>query len=513
MESATSPLITNTLWTLSTAAFVLGIYVQSYQTRLVIFCALSSIIYYQLVHTSTGDPPNDYFLASAYTSIWFMAVDQLVLTDPHRALRARNQTKLPSEMSPWGRLCWALQLRMNPRGISWNFEPPKHALAERPKSNSRLTFILNQLLASFLDLVLLDVASVICRSIPELSASGPPLASVSMGAWCSLSEAWVSKGLPLGSYPCGWLTRVGAVAGYGFSAYAAIGMGHRILSIVSVLLGALTNGSLGGWGDPAEWPHLMGPLGAGCTVGGVWGCTWHQMLRRCLTRHGEVLVCLLYGPPEEIGGSEKKADDKDTNGAQPNGNGPLADGNGSQANIIGSLANGNGSLANRNDSLANGKASLANGTSHKEPTSSTKPSFSDRLTSLYETSPTPKRSRSLTRGVLKVYATFFVSGVIHSSGDARILGSWSASRALPFFLTQATAIIFERGVIHVAKKTLGLRDAWYWRVVGVLWTFTLLGATLPMWIDPISAAGVMDEGADFGAVNQWILKSVVGLGK
>ena len=58
MEPATSPLITNTLWTLSTAAFVLGIYVQSYQTRLVIFCALSSIIYYQLVHTSTGDPPN-----------------------------------------------------------------------------------------------------------------------------------------------------------------------------------------------------------------------------------------------------------------------------------------------------------------------------------------------------------------------------------------------------------------------------------------------------------------------
>ena len=42
----------------------------------------------------------------------------------------------------------------------------------------------------------------------------------------------------------------------------------------------------------------------------------------------------------------------------------------------------------------------------------------------------------------------------------------SASRALPFFLTQATAIIFERGVIHVANKTLGLRDAWYWRVVG-----------------------------------------------
>ncbi|KAL1672731.1 hypothetical protein EV122DRAFT_224064 [Schizophyllum commune] len=482
-ESATSPLVTNTLWTLSTAAFVLGIYVQSYQTRAIIFCALSSIIYYQLVHTSTGDPPNDYFLASAYTSIWFMAVDQHVLTDPHRALRARNQTKLPSEMSPWDRLCWALQLRMNPRGISWNFEPPKHALAERPKSNSRLTFILNQLLASFLDLVLLDVASVICRSIPELSASGPPLASVSMGAWCPLSEAWVSKGLPSGSYPCGWLTRVGAVAGYGFSAYAAIGVGHRVLSIVSVLLGALTNRSLGGWGDPTEWPHLMGPLGAGCTVGGVWGCTWHQMLRRCLTRHGEVLVCLLYGPPE---GDEKKVDDRVR---QPNGNGRLANDNGSQANINGSLVNGS---------------------SHSSTTTN---SFTDRLTSLYETSPTPKRSRSFARGILKVYATFFVSGVIHSSGDARILGSWSASRALPFFLTQATAIIFERGVIHVAKKTLSLRDAWYWRVVGVLWTFTLLGATLPMWIDPISAAGVMDEGADFSAVNQWILQKVVGLGK
>ena len=66
-----------------------------------------------------------------------MAVDQLVLTDPHRALRARNQTELPTEMSPWDRLCWALRLRMNPRGISWNFEPPKHALAERPKSNNR----------------------------------------------------------------------------------------------------------------------------------------------------------------------------------------------------------------------------------------------------------------------------------------------------------------------------------------------------------------------------------------
>ena len=63
-ESATSPLITNTLWALSTAAFVLGVYVQSYQTRIVIFCALSSIIYYQLMHTSTGDPPNVSFVPS-----------------------------------------------------------------------------------------------------------------------------------------------------------------------------------------------------------------------------------------------------------------------------------------------------------------------------------------------------------------------------------------------------------------------------------------------------------------
>ena len=34
-----------------------------------------------------------------------------------------------------------------------------------------------------------------------------------------------------------------------------------------------------------------------------------------------------------------------------------------------------------------------------------------------------------------------------------------------------------------------------------------------MWIDPISAAGVMDEGADFGAVNQWVMEKVAGLGK
>ncbi|KAI5886447.1 uncharacterized protein SCHCODRAFT_02641768 [Schizophyllum commune H4-8] len=507
MESATAPLITNTLWTLSTAAFVLGLYVRSYKSRVIIFCALSSIIYYQLVYTSTGDPPNDYFLASAYTSIWFMAVDQLILTDPHRALRARNQTKLPSEMTPWDRLCWALQLRMNPRGISWNFEPPKHALAQRPKSKSRLTFILNQLLASFFDLVLLDVASVICRSIPELSASGPPLASVSMGAWCPLPEALVGKGIPVDSYPCGWLTRVGAVAGYGFSAYAAIGIGHRMLSIVSVTLGALLNRSLGGWGDPTEWPHLMGPLGAGCTVGGVWGCTWHQMLRRCLTRHAEVLVCILYGPPEEDGGREKKDNDRagQANGkaAQANGNGTQANGNGVQARTSGASANG----ANANGVHTDSKDSQAN---HIPRKSSTPRSLSGTLSSLYETSPTPKRSRSLARGILKVYATFFVSGVIHSSGDARILGSWSASRALPFFLTQASAIMFERGVIHVAKKTLGLRDAWYWRVVGVLWTFTLLGATLPMWIDPIAAAGVMDEGADFGAVNQWVLARVWG---
>ncbi|KAL1747177.1 hypothetical protein HDZ31DRAFT_32432 [Schizophyllum fasciatum] len=470
---ASSPLVVNGLLALSTAVFVLGLCIQSRTTRFLVFCVFSAIVYYQFAHTNTGNPPNDYFMASAYTSIWFMASDQLVLTDPHRALRARKQEKRPGDMSLCERLCWAMQLRMNPRGISWNFEAPKHSLAPRPRYRSKLAFVAAQLLYCALDLVILDLASVICKSIPELSADGPPLSSVSMAAWCPVPK-YLQSTLPIHAYPCGWLTRVGAVAGYGFSAYAAIGMGHRILSIVSVTIGALLQVPLGGWEDPAEWPHLMGPLREGYTVGAVWGCVWHQMLRRvsicssvtarrvgnlrallerlrlisqadsftqCLTRHAEVLVSLVYPRASTLNGEpSKKSDDVAPEQSAPERNG----------------------------------------------------------------------TRSLARGILKIYAVFFVSGIIHAAGDARILGSWSASRAMPFFLLQATAIIAERGVIHAARTKLGCTDAWYWRALGVLWTFTFLGATLPMWLDPIAAAGVMDEGADFGEVNAWVGR-VVGL--
>jgi len=101
----------------------------------------------------------------------------------------------------------------------------------------------------------------------------------------------------------------------------------------------------------------------------------------------------------------------------------------------------------------------------------------------------------------QLYVAFFLSGLLHFSGDF-VLEKRVASRSFKFFLLQAAAITFEDFVIHITKRFLHRREmelkpretsksrtGVVVRVIGYCWVMLWLCLTLPVWQDELSALG------------------------
>jgi len=108
------------------------------------------------------------------------------------------------------------------------------------------------------------------------------------------------------------------------------------------------------------------------------------------------------------------------------------------------------------------------------------------------------RARTL-RLVVKLYASFFISGIIHYCADASIIFSHQRSTSIKFFLLQATAITFELLVARLGQSIearLPFRLAWSAkRILGYIWVGGWLSVTYGMWIEPVLRAGMsVDNG-------------------
>jgi len=115
----------------------------------------------------------------------------------------------------------------------------------------------------------------------------------------------------------------------------------------------------------------------------------------------------------------------------------------------------------------------------------------------------------------QLYIAFFLSGIIHSSGDF-MLEKRMVSRSFKFFLLQAVAITFEDFIIYIVRGLLSrggvelkpgrVDESWMEmvvRVVGYCWVTIWFCVTLPVWLDESSTIGFASS--DRGVITQFLL--------
>lgn len=114
----------------------------------------------------------------------------------------------------------------------------------------------------------------------------------------------------------------------------------------------------------------------------------------------------------------------------------------------------------------------------------------DFLSTAFNLPKTPLFSR-----YFKLYTAFFISALIHFSGDCMMLQSSTAAvGALRFFCSQALIITFETALALLASR-LGLSTAsWWTRALGYVWVIGWFSCSLPWWIEPHVRVGFVDSG-------------------
>ena len=109
----------------------------------------------------------------------------------------------------------------------------------------------------------------------------------------------------------------------------------------------------------------------------------------------------------------------------------------------------------------------------------------------------------LPKGMITTYfilfTAFFISGLMHATGDYMLSQNFSETTSIQFFLLQAVGITFEDAVIALAQR-LGYKESNAFKLFGFVWVFAWFAFSLPMWLDPQMHAGALDEGIQVGLI-------------
>lgn len=92
----------------------------------------------------------------------------------------------------------------------------------------------------------------------------------------------------------------------------------------------------------------------------------------------------------------------------------------------------------------------------------------------------------------KLFGSFLISGLIHYGADYTLFHNWSGI-SVQFFLLQAVAITCEDSVIFLAGRFGANKRTITSTLVGYVWVISWFAFSLPIWLDPIIHAGVMEE--------------------
>ena len=100
----------------------------------------------------------------------------------------------------------------------------------------------------------------------------------------------------------------------------------------------------------------------------------------------------------------------------------------------------------------------------------------------------------------KLFLAFFISGLIHHSAEYILYQKWTG-HSLEFFLLQAVGITFEDIIISLAVKAgLSSKPNRFYKFIGFVWVFTWFTYCLPILVDEIVHAGLVDDGLNFSLI-------------
>lgn len=100
----------------------------------------------------------------------------------------------------------------------------------------------------------------------------------------------------------------------------------------------------------------------------------------------------------------------------------------------------------------------------------------------------------------KLFMAFFVSGLIHYSAEYTFYQNWSG-RAMEFFLLQAVGITCEGIIISLAVRAgFSSKPNIFYKFIGFVWVFAWFTYSLPIMLDNMVHAGLMDGGWNFSLI-------------
>ena len=260
------PVLSPLVGLLLDALCILSYTVKPSPHRWIFFVLIASIVLYCMLFTriSLGSEAWEMGQANFPMIRLFEASANILLTEPQHELRYVGQKDVEISKSSFSsRFLWGVRLWASPRGVGFTHELTAH-LPPRPKQWTRQAFILSQIRSITLYLILFDLTGIMNRVNPYWTKADPVVSGK--------QRLW-----RLASF------------GYPFVLYSAVTIGHKILSIMSVLAGL---------SEPRDWPDFFGSLFDAYTVRRVWGyvslsyfweiilfdgvsrTVWHQMLRR-----------------------------------------------------------------------------------------------------------------------------------------------------------------------------------------------------------------------------------------
>ena len=87
----------------------------------------------------------------------------------------------------------------------------------------------------------------------------------------------------------------------------------------------------------------------------------------------------------------------------------------------------------------------------------------------------------------KLFFAFFLSGLIHHTGEYVIHQRWTG-HSMEFFMLQAVVITCEDVIIALATRAgFSSKPNYFFKIMGFVWVFAWFTYSLPMWLDETMA--------------------------
>lgn len=216
--------------------------VKSSPIRRFLFLLMATVYFRIILHTTTGNPVSDFFIALPLSISLCNASTLILLSDPQRTAFRKGQPAAARVLPFKKRLVWAVDILTNWRGINWNFEIP----GLRRSDALRSAYVTSQLKWCFAQYLMYDATTFINRRNPAFWVDGERMGERGIGHQ-------VFNALMF------WLTFGSSMA-----------MSQTLFSAVAVALRLY---------EPRDWPLQFGPLLHTTTVRTLWGCVSHISIR------------------------------------------------------------------------------------------------------------------------------------------------------------------------------------------------------------------------------------------